>query len=437
MPPPLHGAKYDDSCVQEPYLTSVSSGKQACTAQMTVTDRPEQFPDILCYLEPGSMVHGHVDWTVASATGYVSWLNLADDWDYNFRFIPANQADSPRADRGITTNNNEVGNGDATHYIELEFAASEVADSFQTPWWQGLAKLVDPLNLPELERYIHPKNADQDPVAITTGLFGLDCEHDCRSEFHPIYVLAIQLNEDPNDNVWALFARNWGDEGFCSSLNHELRLPQNRMSVLLPWPGAKGVTAETEQVYPATAVPEVSLLQDGQGRGLGALVSFVLGAAADRGLTETVIHFRWSGGAALPPRTRIVSTTAELESHAEVQAEQDAERKLRDLKAVSGYKRPAVPGVPHLHSAAEINLKPTVIKTKKYRLAKSPTHPTALAIAPNRIECGNASFPCQIDTAKRDRSISMWQAICAGLNGNYPEDKYPGITKLCSDPRLK
>ena len=44
-PPPLHGAKYDDGCVQEPNLTKVAPGKQACTVQPTTVDRPEEFPN--------------------------------------------------------------------------------------------------------------------------------------------------------------------------------------------------------------------------------------------------------------------------------------------------------------------------------------------------------------------------------------------------------
>jgi hypothetical protein len=34
---------------------------------------------------------------------------------------------------------------------------------------------------------------------------------------------------------WALFARNWGNEGFCSSEQHPLELPSRRFTVRLPW----------------------------------------------------------------------------------------------------------------------------------------------------------------------------------------------------------
>ncbi len=441
--PPLTGSQFDEACVEQPYLTAsqVAPGKQACTAEATVIDRPDEFPNILCFLEPGSTVHGHVDWTAASATGYVSWLNFADDSDYNFRLVPVAQTAPPQQDRGLTSNNSEIGGGDTTRYIELEFASAEVADNFHTPWWQGLAKLVDPLNLTALQNYLHPANGKQDPVGVTVGLFGLDCEHGCRSEFHPVYALAVQVREDPNDNVWAIFVRNWGDEGFCSSLNHEMDLPQNKMSLLLPWTGAKGLSTEVEQVFPAAGVPDASLLQDAQGNGIGALVTFTLPQPAQSGMTEAVIHFHWKGGTASPPRTRIAPLAAGEELAApqgQFQGEEGAERGLRDLRQRSGVAHPAAAARMQPPTPVGPTRPPVKLKTKKYRLSNQPAQVVALTAAPGGpVECGGPGHACPVNAAKKARDIAMWKQICAGLNGNYPEDKYPGITKLCNDPRLK
>jgi hypothetical protein len=40
-----------------------------------------------------------------------------------------------------------------------------------------------------------------------------------KAELHPLYAIAIRrdFGFDPKDDVWLIFARNRGDEGFCSS----------------------------------------------------------------------------------------------------------------------------------------------------------------------------------------------------------------------------
>jgi hypothetical protein len=51
--------------------------------------------------------------------------------------------------------------------------------------------------------------------AIATGLVGLDCMHGCEEELHPIYVLAIHMKDDPDDDVWAIVVNNAGEQGAC------------------------------------------------------------------------------------------------------------------------------------------------------------------------------------------------------------------------------
>ena len=52
--------------------------------------------------------------------------------------------------------------------------------------------------------------------AVVAGLIGLDSEHGAYSELHPTYAMAIHTDSSVTDDQWAFFARNWGDEGFCS-----------------------------------------------------------------------------------------------------------------------------------------------------------------------------------------------------------------------------
>lgn len=426
--PPLAGSQYA-SCVQQPYLkVPAQPGQEACTVQDTVIDTPDEFPNVLCFFYLDSEVHGHVDWTVASTAGYVSWLNLADDWDYNFRLIPEHQATPPRQERGITTNNNLVSNGSPARYIEMEFASSEVADQFRTPWWQGLSQLVDPLNLPELNKYIHPSDPSQNPFAVTVGLFGLDCEHGCRSEYHPVYALAIQLDESRSNNRWAIFVRNWGDEGFCSSLNHELNLPDQKMSLLLPWPGAKGLKAEVQQISTGATLPTTGLLQDENGQGEGALVTFSLPKPSERGLSEVLLRLQWKGGAAVRPLAATGPSLAASGPHPADEGEQDAERFLHNLKTAAGVKKsPAVSPMAAI-PAGPTATQPAKLKIHLYRRQpKAAPGTSGLLEEPIKtsVECGGkkSANPCPVDKFKQKRDLDLWKKICSGLKGNYPEDR--------------
>ena len=417
--PPLKGDKYDDKCIQQPNLTAseVTSGKEACTTQATVLDQPYFFPNVLCFLEPGSVLHGHVDWTVASAAGYVSWLNFADDWDYNFRFIPAQETTPPQENRGITTNNNSIGN---VRYIELEFASAEVADNFQTPWWQGLAQQVDSLNWDGLPSYLHPGNPNQEPFSVVAGLFGLDCEHDCRSEFHPLYALAIQLTEDANANVWEIFVRNWGNEGFCSSLNHELNLKNQKLSLLLPWTGATGLSAKIEQIYPSASAAVVGLLQDQSGKGLGALVTFSLQPASARSVIEARMSFSWAGGTAPQPRTAVEAAAMRaLSATAAKEGEQSAEQQFGELRSKLGLTKSAKPQLLQKRAVQPPapSQTPVVVKVKKYRM-QAPAPASAFSATTNPVP----------DQAKRANDVQLWKQVCAQLKTQ---------TQLAVDPKIQ
>jgi hypothetical protein len=421
--PPLQGDKYDDKCVQQPNLTAseVTPGKEACTTQPTVLDQPYFFPNVLCFLEPGSVLHGHVDWTIASATGYVSWLNLADDWDYNFRFIPAPETTPPQENRGITTNNNFIG---SVRYIEIEFASSEVADQFQTPWWQGLAQQVDSLKWDGLPGYIHPSNKDQEPFAVVAGLFGLDCEHDCRSEFHPVYALAIQLTEDARANVWEIFVRNWGNEGFCSSLNHELNLKGQKLSLLLPWSGATALTAKLDQIYPSGSTPVVGLLQDQSRKGLGALVTFTLPPPSARYVIEARLSLYWTGGTAPQPRAAMEAAAMRaMSATADKEGEQTAEQQLGELRKNVGLTKSAKPQALQkraLQPQAPLP-SPVSLKVKKYRIQAPPSAATF----------SSTTNPVP-DQVKRANDVQVWKQVCAELKTHPQPDLDPRVQEVCT-----
>jgi hypothetical protein len=62
----------------------------------------------------------------------------------------------------------------------------------------------------------------------------LDCEHDCRSEVHPVDGFAVEASDHADDNVWVMFVRNWGNEGFCSQFDHQMHFADNKITLMLP-----------------------------------------------------------------------------------------------------------------------------------------------------------------------------------------------------------
>jgi hypothetical protein len=85
---------------------------------------------------------------------------LFDD-DYNFWLAPPGLTT-------LTTTSPQV--------LQLEFNSSETVDHFHTPWWEGFHGAVDDGRATFV-------NTD---YAIVIGLLGLDCEHSCGTEIHPV-----------------------------------------------------------------------------------------------------------------------------------------------------------------------------------------------------------------------------------------------------------
>jgi hypothetical protein len=135
-----------------------------------------------------------------------------NDQDYNFVL-------ETDAGAGLTLFNgsgNANENKDGKRRIGLEFNSNESIDHFTSPFWRRFRDAVQ-----HDDQTAHDMMRDRQ--AIVTGLMGLDCEHDCPSELHPVYAMAVEVNPDPTNNQWAFFARNFGNEGGCSrNLPHPL-----------------------------------------------------------------------------------------------------------------------------------------------------------------------------------------------------------------------
>jgi hypothetical protein len=177
----------------------------------------------------------HFNWTQATYEGRVWYDELADD-DNDVNFVlyrPDNAGATVFDSRGL----------------QLEFDSSETVAHFNSSWWKNFwnaaqkerAVRDDDDASQQQKQQAHEaaaallRRTDGTPVeGIVTGWLGLDCVHNCGSEIHPVFSLALHVKEDPNDDVWVFFVRNNGNEGYCSE--GVLYAPQfNNFSFTLPW----------------------------------------------------------------------------------------------------------------------------------------------------------------------------------------------------------
>jgi hypothetical protein len=252
-------------------LPGVFSNPQ-CTTQAPSIDVPDGWNAAWCAVGAQHSIHGHVNWMPATWQGTVSWeshsRSLADD-DYNINVVPP-------AGEGLTVS--------SEGHIHSEFDSDETIDHFRTPWWNSFHDAVDRDDA-SARAMIDGK------FAIVVGLAGLDCEHGCATELHPVYALAIHVNDNPMDDTWAIFVRNWGNEGYCSQDQHPL--DTNRMAFFLPRPSASAVNVNVASTFltntSEASGPLVSLVS-----GQGAIVEFGLPDPSKGARINGELHLQWT-----------------------------------------------------------------------------------------------------------------------------------------------
>jgi hypothetical protein len=165
---------------------------------------------------------GHANWGAASYDGYATWdghSSPGTDDDYNINVT--------RSDDAYYTSDNP-------NNVHTEFDSDETVDHFNTPWWSAFHNAVDSSDSAAAQ-FINGK------YILETGVAGLDCAHSCGSELHPVFALALHIDDNAAADGWAIFARNWGDEGFCGA--YEVGLDVTSLSLTIPWrAGATAVT---------------------------------------------------------------------------------------------------------------------------------------------------------------------------------------------------
>ena len=277
-------AKYNGAAINAVAFCPGGAGKlegAPCTSQSPSVDDLASgihWPG-LCSSDYG--INGHLNWFPATYEGVISFENHDDptfgDDDYNWELVPS------QSGAGLL-----LGNGGSLH---LEFDSDETVDHFRQAWWQNFHSQVDN-NVGQAKAMVGNKRA------IVSGLIGIDFVHDPATEIHPVYAMAIEVNPSSGDNTWAIFVRNFGDEGECSQQQHYLDLPGNYYTFSLPWPqGATGysVVSQDFQTISASAVSGPYIQPSGLGTFRRLQVSFLLPAPEQQSHTDGELHIRWTG----------------------------------------------------------------------------------------------------------------------------------------------
>jgi hypothetical protein len=358
-------------------LSGVFSNRQ-CSTQSPSLDEPDGWNATWCAVGAQHSIHGHVNWMPTTWEGPIAWdghSSPGTDDDYNINVTPPNQD-------GLTVSNDGQ--------IHCEFDSDETIDHFRTAWWRSFHSAVDDSDA-SANALINQHQA------IIVGLAGLDCEHGCATELHPVYALALQVNNNPGDDTWAMFVRNWGDEGYCSQDQHYL--DTNRIAFRISRPGATGVSVNVATSFLTNSSeasgPKVTLLP-----GQGALVEFGLPDPTKGARINGELHLQWTVGpqAAQPMKAVFLHASAALGPRLV-----ETEKRLTTL---TGQLTPERRQVLRTRLARPVVFDEVSLKKLEGPVGVTPSHP--------------ALVRHQRDTQKAEKDRLRAEAICAAFGGNVP-----------------
>jgi hypothetical protein len=346
----------------------------------------------------------HVNYFAVTYQGAVYWLDKSawgTDSDYNFNMIPPGGA-------GVV--------GLTSKAILIEFDSEETINYFQSKLWTDFHHMVDNDNS-AAQAYIHGQ------TAVVTSLFGLDCAHSsCGSEEHPAYAMAVNMDDsNPSDDQWGVFARNWGDEGFCGSQEHTL--PGGDLKLVIPWlAGATAVAVlPTSKFNLFQNSPSAGLFTDPQitvANGEGILIDFSLPDPSLQTGWEGEIHLQWTvpppALSALKARTAARhTTTVALSAEGEQDEKEKAESRIGALlTSLPAEQQAALRSQLTASSAAAppAAARPSKPLRPVLKVAKLPDPPRQAPVVPKAVTNPRLA---QRDSARR-------QALCQAYKDNVP-----------------
>jgi hypothetical protein len=351
---------------------------------------------------------GHADWSVAEYRGAIGWENYAADLDYNFRLVTDKLI-------GTTPENPES--------IEMEMDSRELFDNFGDKrdwWWEKFALTADTMNFPELDRQIHPSNPMKLACGTAIGIFNLDCEHGCRSEVHPLYTLAVQLEEDPKSNDWAVLVRNWGNGGSCASYDDQFQLQD--VSLLLPVDAPAPPVKVAVQEFVGTAGVGCPATSYDSSR-KGEVLRFALPSPDKHGMAVMKVHMEWPDGTKTMscPDVNVQTQQARIEAEAAKPPEKrNSEARLRSLMQAVGLEQNTPPQMRTLTIQPTEKKLLNVVADCSTEAGKPQLQPAAVHRA-----------PLTVDTVTQKNNQKLVQLICekyASTNTPLP----PDLSQACN-----
>jgi hypothetical protein len=382
-------------------------GQPPCTSQPTTLDEPGfgTMAQIACpygrhpYFDS---IHGHYNWEPATYEGTLTW-------DEAIGHSPPGTDDEYSL--GLTTDNLDGATKSNPDGIHIEFDSDETIDRFQTPWWEQFHHAVD----------AHNGSAGpfvQGHLAEVTGLIGLDTAHDPAAESHPVYSLAIQTNRSSalagKIDRWAIFARTWGNEGYCSDDNHTL--PPGPLTVRIPWlDNSNGIRPNS--VIGVRVLGSSSFHTNLDNGGIraavipnkGVLITFDLSAkASSEPLYDGTVDLQWILG---PPTNVPQTIQRPVTPRGEDQEDSDVEPSVGRLwkHLPSRTRRRALALLPNPHPEPD---------TKHVRIVmtEAPTAPLRKA---------DAYIPARRDHEVNARGKAQRRALCRAYNSHVPRYRTP------------
>jgi len=218
---------------------------------------------------------GHANWAAVTYEGTAAWDSHSspiEDDDYNINII--------RSDQGFYTSDNP-------NDVHTEFDSQETVDHFNTSWWQAFHSAVDSGD-DKARQFINGK------YIVSMGVAGLDCAHSCGSEIHPVFAMALHVEDNASADGWAIFARNSGDEGFCGDEELGIDDPPS-VTLTIPWrTGATGVSVKDASEFQtnsnAVTGPIVTPTV-----GSNVAITFMLPRPEDGARVNGVLYLQWTG----------------------------------------------------------------------------------------------------------------------------------------------
>jgi hypothetical protein len=367
-------------------------------------------------LELGGLCGGdpplpHVNWFDVTYTGNIEWdewakeLDLGDD-DYNLKLRTDNLTGPGTGPAGATKGNPD--------FVKLEFDSDETVDHYQhQPWWRHFRDSVSHPGTPDT-----PEGLINGHFAVVVGLMGIDAVHDPGgAEIHPVHVLAIRESApgsvDPANDSWAIFARNWGNEGECGSQQHYLDL--NRITIDLPRPdGVPAGAAATLVGNNDFRAHGTDKYPDLNNTDAGMQVIFTLPNGPDKPWEAGELHLNWTGAApAAAPASapQAVSTPNTAARPAAPDEEPDPNEPEAKLRAIFDGMTPE-----QQQTAREM-----------FARFRPPPVEDAETVGPARLTNVAPPVPTSVPTVSHapdplatQRRHAQFQSLCAATGGNLP-----------------